>query len=86
MVREEWIIMDLISLVLFIFPIAVIVASIIGFLLVRKWFVMPILTFIVFTILMLSVFNETFFIWVVIYTILSIVVSFVMKFIKMLSE
>ncbi|CRK83043.1 DUF2651 family protein [Neobacillus massiliamazoniensis] len=77
--------MDLISLILFIFPIAVIVASIIGFLVVRKWFVMPLFTFIVFAILMFSVFNETFFIWVVIYTILSIAVSFAMKFIKMLS-
>ena len=78
--------MDPFSLVLFIFPIVVIVASIIGYLLVRKWFVMPILTVIVFAILMFTVFNKSFFIWVVVYTLLSIAVSFLMKFIKEMSS
>ncbi|MFE8696118.1 DUF2651 family protein [Cytobacillus sp. FJAT-53684] len=70
-------------LVLFICPIIVLVASIIGFYLVgRRWFVMPLLTFVVFTILTFTVFNESFFIWVVVYTILSVIVSLLMKFIK----
>ena len=70
-------------LVLFICPIIVLVASIIGFFLVgRRWFVMPLLTFVVFTILTFIVFNESFFIWVVAYTILSVIVSLLMKFIK----
>ncbi|MBP0726628.1 DUF2651 family protein [Bacillus sp. RG28] len=69
-------------LVLFICPIIVLVASIIGFLVVRRWFVMPLLTFVVFTILTFTVFNDTFFIWVVVYTILSVIVSLIMKLIK----
>ncbi|MGG4534420.1 DUF2651 family protein [Aneurinibacillus migulanus] len=68
-------------LVLFICPIIVIVASIIGIFLFKKWFVIPLLTFIVFTILTFTIFNESFFIWVVVYTILSIIVSLMMKFI-----
>ncbi|AGK55260.1 DUF2651 family protein [Bacillus sp. 1NLA3E] len=78
--------MDPFSLVLFIFPIVVIVASIIGYLLVRKWYVMPLLTVIVFAILMFTVFNKSFFIWVVVYTLLSIAGSFLMKFIKEMSS
>lgn len=68
-------------LVLFICPIIVIVSSIIGIFLFKKWFVIPLLTFIVFTILTFTIFNESFFIWVVVYTILSIIVSLMMKFI-----
>ena len=69
-------------LVLLICPIAVLIASIIGYSLVKKWFVMPIVTFVVFTILTFTLFNETFFFWVIIYTILSIIVSLIMKFTK----
>lgn len=65
-------------LVFLICPASVLVASIIGFILIKKWFVMPALTFIVFIILTYTVFNESFFIWVVIYTILSIIVSVIM--------
>ncbi|PMC37464.1 hypothetical protein CJ195_11980 [Bacillus sp. UMB0899] len=49
-------------LVLLICPFIVLVASIIGFILVRRWFVMPLLTLVVFTILTFSVFNASFFI------------------------
>lgn len=66
-------------LVFLICPAIVLVASIIGFILIKKWFVMPALTFIVFIILTYTVFNESFFIWVVIYTILSIIVSVIMN-------
>ncbi|MED3576065.1 DUF2651 family protein [Cytobacillus praedii] len=70
-------------LVLFIFPVIVLVASIIGFFLSgRRWFVMPLVTFVVFTILTFTVFNESFVIWVIVYIILSVIVSFPMKFIK----
>ncbi|MCM3442918.1 DUF2651 family protein [Metabacillus halosaccharovorans] len=69
-------------LVLLICPFIVLVASIIGFILVRRWFVMPLLTLVVFTILTFSVFNESFFILVVVYTIISFIVSLIMRFIK----
>lgn len=69
-------------LVLVIFPIVVVVASGIGFLLVRKWFVMPLLTFLVFAVLMITVFNESFLIWLVLYTFISLTVSFSLKFLR----
>lgn len=73
------------SLILLIFPIVVIIASVIGYLLFRKWIVMPLLTFMVFAILMFTVFNESFLIWLVVNTILSMIVSLPMKFIKRLN-
>lgn len=69
-------------LVLFICPIIVFTASIIGYLITKKWFVVPTITFILFNVLTFTVFNKTFFFWVLVYTILSFIVSLVMKFIK----
>ncbi len=69
-------------LVFFICPVIVLVTSIIGFLVIRRWFIMPLLTFVVFTILTFTAFNESFFIWVVVFTILSVVISLIMKSIK----
>ncbi|MGA4515636.1 DUF2651 family protein [Solibacillus silvestris] len=69
-------------LVLFICPIIVFTASIIGYLITKKWFVVPTIIFILFTVLTFTVFNKTFFFWVLVYTILSFIVSLVMKFIK----
>ena len=69
-------------LILFLCPLAVVIASIIGFLLIKKWYVMPTVTLILFTILTFTVFNETFFFWVIVYTIISIIVSLFMKVIK----
>lgn len=62
---------------LIICPIVVLLAT---RLLVKKWFVMPIVTFIVFTILTVTVFNATFFIWAVMYSLLSLTVSLTMKY------
>lgn len=69
-------------LILFLCPLAVIIASIIGFLIIKKWFVMPTVTLILFTILTFTVFNETFFFCAVVYTIISSIVSLYMKIIK----
>lgn len=71
--------MNLIILVFFIFPIIVFVASILVYKLVMKWYVAPLLTFVLFAILTFTIFNETFFYWVVVYTILSAMISLVMK-------
>ncbi|WP_102275603.1 DUF2651 family protein [Cytobacillus massiliigabonensis] len=70
--------------VLLIFPAMVIVASIIGIFLFKKWFVVPALTLIVFTFLLFTVFNESFLIWVVVYTILSVIISLIVQLIKRL--
>nr|WP_150267496.1 DUF2651 family protein [Paenibacillus tepidiphilus] len=69
-------------LIFLICPVIVVVTSIVGFILIKKWFVMPLLTLIVFTALTFTVFNKSFFIWVVIFTILSVSVSFITKSIK----
>lgn len=74
---------DPFGLVLITLPAIVLIASIIGYFLVgKRWFVIPLLTFVVFTILTFTVFNETFFFWVVVYTALSVIVSLIIKFIK----
>lgn len=67
-------------LVLLVCPIAVLTASMIGYVIFKKWFVIPIITFILFTTLTYTVFNESFYFWVIVYTILSIVVSLIMKY------
>ena len=69
-------------LVLFICPIIVLTASIKGYLITKKWFVVPAVTFIAFTILTFTIFNKTFFFLVIVYTLLSIIVSLIMKFKK----
>ncbi|TDL31929.1 DUF2651 domain-containing protein [Jeotgalibacillus sp. S-D1] len=69
-------------LILFLYPVIVMAASISGFLLFKKWFIMPIVTLIVFTFLTFAVFNKSFFIWVVVYTLLSLGVSLITKFLK----
>lgn len=65
-------------IVFFIFPIIVVFTSIIGFILFQKWYVIPIVTFFVFIVLTFTVFNESFFIWVVVYTIISVLISLIM--------
>lgn len=61
--------------VLIICPLIVVLLSIFGTFLFNKWFVTPIITFIVLTILTFTLFNETFFFWVIIFTSLSIIAS-----------
>lgn len=62
-------------LVLIYFPVAVGILSIIGTLVWKRFYLMPAGTFVLFTIL--TYFNESFFIWDVVYTGLSLVASLV---------
>ena len=64
-------------LVFVICPTLVVTASIIGSVLLKKWFVVPVITFVVFTILTFTVFNETFFFWAVAFTVLSAIISLI---------
>ncbi|WP_010098878.1 DUF2651 family protein [Ornithinibacillus scapharcae] len=73
---------DPFGLVFITLPTIVVLSSIVGIFLFKKWFVMPLLTFVVFIILTFTVFNESFFIWVVVYTVLSAIVSLIAKSIK----
>nr|WP_286672856.1 DUF2651 family protein [Anaeromonas gelatinilytica] len=69
------------TLVLIIFPVAVILLSMIVTGIVKKFYIMPIITFLIFLILTYTVFNESFFIWVIVYAILSLIVSVTIKFV-----
>lgn len=66
------------ALVLFVFPLAVLLTSIFGFILIKRWFIMPILTFLIFFVLTFIIFNISFMIWTISYTILSLIVSFIL--------
>ncbi|PLR66901.1 DUF2651 family protein [Bacillus sp. UMB0893] len=68
--------------VLIICPIIVTVLSAASCFLLKKWYIMPIAVLILFSVLTFTLFNDSFFIWVIVYTILSIVVSLIVKFIK----
>ncbi|APH03897.1 hypothetical protein A9C19_03480 [Bacillus weihaiensis] len=70
--------------IMIFFPIGVILLTLLGFYLTKKSYVTPSLIFVLFAFIMLLFFNESFFIWVVIYTILSIVTTLLVLFIKKL--
>ncbi|MGM9949066.1 MAG: DUF2651 family protein [Lysinibacillus sp.] len=61
--------------VLVICPLIVVIASVIGTFLFKKWFIAPIAIFAVFTILTFTIFYETFFFWTVVFTVLSTAVG-----------
>lgn len=63
---------------LFIYPLIVVVASIVGYLAFKTWFVVPLTTLFVFTLFMFTVYNGTFLLWVIIYTGISLVVTMFM--------
>ncbi|MTH53074.1 DUF2651 domain-containing protein [Bacillus mangrovi] len=64
------------AIVLFIIPFAVMLLSLAGSWLVRKVWVMPVICLAALLILTITVFNDSFVIWVSVYTVLSILVSY----------
>ncbi|KAA0966390.1 DUF2651 domain-containing protein [Sporosarcina sp. ANT_H38] len=68
--------------VLVILPLAVLTASIIGSFFVRQWYLIPFGVFAVLTTLTFTLFNSSFFIWVIVFTVFSTIVSFVMSLIR----
>ncbi|MFS0752554.1 DUF2651 family protein [Oceanobacillus sp. 1P07AA] len=67
-------------LVLIVYPIFVILASVFGYFLFRKWFVFPSITLIVFLILTIFVYNTSFLIWAIIYTVMSLIFSLIIDY------
>jgi hypothetical protein len=67
-------------LILIIFPAFVLLMSVFGYLLTKKSYVTPSIVFVLFSFLMLLFLNETFFIWVIGYTVFSIIISLIMSF------
>jgi hypothetical protein len=70
------------TLIFTILPITVFISSILGYLWTKRWFIMPFITLVVFVVLTYSVFNSSFLVWAGIYTLLSIIVSLLMRIFK----
>ena len=68
--------------VLAILPLAVFAASIIGTFFVQQWYIVPMGVFAVLTTLTFTLFNSSFFIWVILFTGLSAIISFVLNLMR----
>jgi len=71
--------------VMFILPLLIVIASIFGYVWLKQWTIMPLLTFILFTILTFTLFNDDFFVWAIIYTVISLITSLIMCKVRALS-
>ena len=69
----------------FILPLLIVIASIFGYVWFKQWTLVPLLTFILFTILTFTLFNDNFFVWAIIYTIISLITSLIMCKVRTLS-
>ncbi len=65
--------------VLGVFPILVILASIMSFKVIQKWYVMPLVTLVFFSAFTFAFLSKTFFLWVLMYVVISIIVGLIMK-------
>jgi Protein of unknown function (DUF2651) len=66
-------------LIMFIFPAIVLILSIVGYLITKRSYVTPAIIFVLFSFLLLLFFNESFFIWVIVYSVLSVIISVIMS-------
>lgn len=71
--------------VMFILPLLIIIVSILGYVWLKQWTIVPLLTFILFTTLTFTLFNDSFFVWAIIYTIISLITSLIMCSVRTLS-
>ena len=71
--------------VMFILPLLIIIVSILGYVWLKQWTIVPLLTFILFTILTFTLFNDDFFVWAILYTALSLITSLIMCKVRELS-
>lgn len=70
---------------IFILPLLIVIASIFGYVWFKQWTLVPLLTFILFTILTFTLFNDNFFVWALLYTILSLITSAILCHVRTLS-
>ena len=75
----------IVLVVMFILPLLIIIASILGYVWLKQWAIVPLLTFILFTTLTFTLFNDDFFVWAIIYTIISLITSLIMCKVRTLS-
>ena len=64
-----------------IFPLLFILASVMGYILTKRIVVPPAIIFVAFSFISLLFFNETFFTWVITYTVLSVTITLLTKII-----
>ena len=69
----------------FILPLLIVTASIFGYVWLKQWTIVPLLIFILFTILTFTLFNDDFFVWAIIYTVISLITSLIMCKVRALS-
>ncbi len=65
--------------IIFLFPLLALITSIIGYIYFKRWIVMPLVIFLIFLLYMFTNYNKTFFFWVIVYTVISLIVSIIMK-------
>ena len=70
---------------IFILPLLIVIASVFGYAWFKQWTLVPLLTFMLFTILTFTLFNDNFFIWALLYTILSLITSLILCHVRTLS-
>ena len=63
--------------VLFVCPLLIFILSVIGTRITKTYYVMPIITFAIFLIFAVTLFNRSFFFWVGMYSIFSFLVSYI---------
>lgn len=73
-------------MVLFIFPLLSFLFGIIGQILIRKIFIVAGITFALWSIAAFTVFNSSFFVWVLVYTALSVLGASIVHFGKVLKK
>jgi hypothetical protein len=68
--------------ILIIYPVLVVLASIMAYKVMRKVYVMPVVTLVFFSALTFAFLSKTFFLWVFVYAVLSLIVGLIMKYKK----
>ncbi|QXM06836.1 DUF2651 family protein [Crassaminicella indica] len=60
-------------------PLSILIISVFGYIWFSKCYVIPLIVFTILTILTLTLFGGSFFIWVIIYTIFSLIISLTVR-------
>jgi hypothetical protein len=70
---------NLFALIFIVFPVITLLLSIAGYFLMKNVYIVPFLVFLSTITMMYTVYNTTFLIWVVVYTLLSLIISVITK-------
>ncbi|ANE45876.1 hypothetical protein SY83_05655 [Paenibacillus swuensis] len=70
---------NVLTQILIIYPVIILLLSIVGYLLLKNAYIVPLLVFIFSVVIMYQFYNTTFLVWVFVYTLLSLIISVVSK-------